>query len=888
MGEMIIFMNFSKLFLFVCIVIALMSVGFAGDVGDMVCDESLNEAMDFNQDTCNVDDYKLAENDDKADNINEVDASGKLVKDSDKSVKSDDEVSDEAEEVNITSSNFKSYFTTMGKEVYMGNKITQTNNSLLLNIQYLPSNIWTVNIDENSNRFANLSLTLNFSTALKLNNTGLYLASNFRNITVENFNSTFDNSYTGNDFLTVDSNVNECFLRNIWIDMNMDGVASGNVVDICAKTTLADSYIRARLVETNIDWESGPRITDAIGVSIISGGCLLENNTIEILSSGNNGGQYYSLYALCVRASNTCIISNNISLTDCMGYAYAIVARSNNNVIKNNNITVVSHTYSNGVNFEMSMFKNNMVCDNYVNVTAGYGSAPWGNPCVAYALQMLDFNYAGGAFDGGGDHPDNNSFVNNTLVGSAGQIYGIEIFGTCNTYLSANTINLTSRTPMGIGVIGSNITISDNVIVNNGTHNRSEGTADYLEAINVGIYAYKSFKGTVKITNNTVTAYNGRAIQVKESGNVMVMDNTVNVTDYDYAVELINRASDNLVENNTLYSRNRKGDKAVTGKVNNTVRNNHPEPDPLLETEITLQTESTVINCSQRCLISGILKQKESTNGIRTSAISVYDNGVLLRNISTLDDGSFSYSYTTDVAGMHNVTFSFIDDDIYAPAESCIMFTAKELVNTYKLVVDTTEFSVGANNIVATIYYGNDYTQEVAANISKGKVTFKVNGKALKDASGKTIYAKVVNGTAVIENYQVPASWENRTSLQAVYSGSTLLSKLESSKTSITLTSSVPTITTENIQASTGSVITLTATLNTNAVVNSGKVVFKINGKTVKDSKGKVIYARVVNNQVSFEYTLPDSMKAGTYNVTAVYTGSEYGRLEDVKTLTIA
>lgn len=881
-------MNFSKLFLFAFIVIVLMSVGFAGDANDTICDESLNGAMDFNPDTTNVDEYEFVGNDNNVNTVNEVDASGKLVKDSDKSVKSDDEVSDETEEVNITSSNFKSYFTTISKEVYMGNKITQTNNSLLLNIQYLPSNIRTVNIDENSNRFANLSLTLNFSTALKLNNTGLYLASNFRNITVENFNSTFDNSYTGNDFLTVDSNVNECFLRNIWIDMNMDGVARGNVVDICAKTTLADSYIRARLVETNIDWESGPRITDAIGVSIISGGCLLENNTIEILSSGNHGGQYYSLYAICVRASNTRIMSNNISLTDCMGYAYAIVVRSNNNVIKNNNITVVSHTYSNGVNLEMSMFKNNMVCDNYVNVTASYGSAPWGNPCVAYALQMLDFNYAGGAFDGGGNHPDNNSFVNNTLVGSAGQIYGIEIYGTYNTYLSGNTINLTSRTPMGIGVIGSNITISDNVIVNNGTHNRSEGTADYLEAINVGIYAYKSFSGTVKITNNTVTSYNGCAIQVKESGNVMVRDNTVNVDGHDYAVELINRASGNLVENNTLYSRNRKGDRAVTGKVNNTVQNNHPEPDPLIETVITIQTESTVINCSQRCQINGILTQNDSENGIRTSAISVYDNGVLLRNISTLDDGSFSYGYTTNVAGMHNVTFSYIEDDIYAPAESTIMFTAKELVNTYKVVVDTTEFTVGLNNIVAVIYYGNDYTQKVAANISKGKVTFKVNGKALKDASGKTIYANVVNGTAVIENYQVPASWENRTSIQAVYSGSTLLSKMESSKADIMLTASTPVITTENIRASAGSVITLKATLNTDAVVNSGKVVFKINGKTVKDSNAKIIYARVVDNQVSFEYTLPESMKSGSYDITAVYTGSEYGRLDDVKTLTIA
>ena len=122
-------------------------------------------------------------------------------------------------------------------------------------------------------------------------------------------------------------------------------------------------------------------------------------------------------------------------------------------------------------------------------MTSSWGNAPWGNFAVAYALQMLDFNYNGGLFNDGGNHPNNNSYINNTLVGSAGQIYAIEIYGTCNTILSGNKINITGRTPMGIGVIGTNITISDNYVINNGTHNSSEGTADYLEALNVGLYA---------------------------------------------------------------------------------------------------------------------------------------------------------------------------------------------------------------------------------------------------------------------------------------------------------------------------------------------------------------------------------------------------------------
>jgi len=179
----------------------------------------------------------------------------------------------------------------------------------------------------------------------------------------------------------------------------------------------------------------------------------------------------------------------------------------------------------------------------------------------------------------------------------------------------------------------------------------------------------------------------------------------------------------------------------------------------------------------------------------------------------------------------------------------------------------------------------------VASDVNKGKVTFKVNGKTLKDANGKTIYAKVTGGVAVIEDYLIPESWAKDTvSIVAVYSGSADYAKLSSEKVDLTVTpaqAEEPSITTSDVSAAAGETITLSATITDNGkVINSGKVVFKINGKTVKDANGKVIYAKVVDNQVGFEYTLPESMKAREYNITAVYTSNDY-RLEDTKTLTV-
>ena len=128
-------------------------------------------------------------------------------------------------------------------------------------------------------------------------------------------------------------------------------------------------------------------------------------------------------------------------------------------------------------------------------------------------------------------------------------------------------------------------------------------------------------------------------------------------------------------------------------------------------------------------------------------------------------------------------------------------------------------------------------------NHNKGKIVFKINGKTVKDSNGKVIYAKVVNGTATIENYEIPYDWsKNGTTIQAIYSGSTEVAKISSQKQNITITPKELTLITEDKTAAAGSTITLTATFNDNSL-NTGKVVFKVNGKTVKDTIGKVIYA---------------------------------------------
>ncbi|MBQ6443775.1 MAG: Ig-like domain repeat protein [Methanosphaera sp.] len=98
----------------------------------------------------------------------------------------------------------------------------------------------------------------------------------------------------------------------------------------------------------------------------------------------------------------------------------------------------------------------------------------------------------------------------------------------------------------------------------------------------------------------------------------------------------------------------------------------------------------------------------------------------------------------------------------------------------------------------------------------------------------------------------------------------------------------VPTLTTEEITATAGGKITLTATItDNNKVINTGKIVFKVNGKTVKDANGKVIYAHVdANGEVSIDYNL-GNLKTGTYTIEATFIAPNYDKITSNTTMTV-
>ncbi|MBE6488056.1 MAG: Ig-like domain repeat protein [Methanosphaera stadtmanae] len=186
------------------------------------------------------------------------------------------------------------------------------------------------------------------------------------------------------------------------------------------------------------------------------------------------------------------------------------------------------------------------------------------------------------------------------------------------------------------------------------------------------------------------------------------------------------------------------------------------------------------------------------------------------------------------------------------------------------------------------IVYGK-LTDNKGQNLANQKITIKVNGKTVKDTNGKVIYAKVVDSVATVE-YVVPDNLSGKdVNITAVYSGSTKYNK-ESTTITKTVAAQEPTLTITpiNDDVQTGSTITLKAKVASgDKAITTGKIVFKVNGKTVKDANGKVIYAHVdANGEVSIDYNL-SNLKAGTYTIEATFIAPNYDKITSNTTMTV-
>ena len=440
---------------------------------------------------------------------------------------------------------------------------------------------------------------------------------------------------------------------------------------------------------------------------------------------------------------------------------------------------------------------------------------------------------------------DNTGIIinNNNITFTGNNITALEI-----NYIKHVAIDISQNTINGIG--------NDNIILD------IQNIEDPGMSIGSNKFKLNTTKASTVININNI---NGTApgIAFYLMQNVIVSTSIQNTTPL---IQITNNPFIAYITMNFIESIDLKGDATISESSPYTM-GNYPQNGIYRLVEVTANIPEIMI----------VNKTYDLTFTITDLVGNEVNKGILYMMIGReeylldIADSTAKFKYTPTKIENRQISFQYIDEEYeYAMLEEG---NANVKIVEATLTIDPITTTTGQTiNITARITGDN----ETITDINKGKVAFKVNGKLIKDENGKVIYAKVVNGTATIENYVVQDTWTKEgTTIQAVYSGSSQLDKLTSEKTEITITQPAATTLTvtpftEDVQK--GSSITLKAKIAMgDQPITNGKIVFKVNGKTVKDANGKVIYAYVDSNgEVSVDYNL-GSLKAGTYTIEAVY-----------------
>ncbi|WP_455644847.1 beta strand repeat-containing protein [Methanosphaera sp.] len=690
------------------------------------------------------------------------------------------------------------------------------------------------------------------------------------NSTIENCTIVFENNYD-----TAGREITSLILFDRTGTTNYANSPTGAIIN---------STIIANMTTSNIDWGNGKSTPDMVPITINFRNSSIINSTINITIEDTTEGHFYpSCYGISVNSDNNTITGNNIIINNIAGsgWLYGVYLTSSNNIVSNNNLAINGTNYTNAIYFDFTNYSNNTVSNNVLNLSvgmAGYGEGT-DNENVGYGIVFTDRAYMGGTYTEGTGNVVNNSVINNTIYGTGYSIYGIEQFGGDYTTIANNTILLDATTPTGIGVIGVKTNITGNKITVNGKDNGTYPTADYIKGQTTGIYTYSGNDNS--ITENTINSANNAGIIVQDNKNTIVSYNTVQSLNNTYAVA-VSGGSGHNVTFNTLAAKELSGDDSVrdTGSDDVVINNSGL---PKLDTTITI----TPVNA----MIGDIINLEATVTAQEGSIVDggnfvfklngkTIGHGVVANGIATLENVTITSAWAKEGT---TITATYGGNDGY---ESSVAEPVTVTV-TKRSATATLEQVTGkaGETVTLSVTLTDDATN---STVNSGRVVFKLNGKTLKDAEGNVIYATVENGIASIQ-YTIPENYAAKDYTLSVVFGDNSYERADST-TTLTVEKRAAKVEMDAITVKAGETVTLSAKVTddtTSNPVNTGKVVFKLNGKTLKDAEGNVIYATVENGIASIQYTILETYSAKDYTLSAVFVDKTYDRATGNTTLTV-
>jgi hypothetical protein len=620
-------------------------------------------------------------------------------------------------------------------------------------------------------------------------------------------------------------------------------------------------------VDNNIeDSTSTPSATSVPGLGYFGG--LINTENVTIIINGSNkftnntylgqkvfGGILYSRYGDCTIVGENEFINNHIegTTTSMQGgviYMYS-GDRSSLNIIGSNKFEYNTGEINGGVIYisgtktsesilnisGSNVFKNNEVRTNGRSTTAQGGVIYTTNidKIVINGSNIFKNNEAwqhGGVLYSTGMHENanititgNNLFENNSATGYTGNPRGSVFYIAINTGLTFTSTGSTyiNNHADGYGMIyaidskQSNVSL---IFLDNKFINNTSNQRGILML---------SLNGTDE--NNEITIKNN-----------IFEGNTAEDTTY------ISKPCKTSVENNTYINT-----PIAIDKINLTSDMENQEIG--VNTPITLNINTTLIR----------------PEGYETNITEQFEYQIYINDENKYNTTGNTITITEETEGTLNIYAKY--GDYTSNNITITLISLKPGVNT-----TTENLTIGETTKLVATFFTDEGTP-----VTGGRAIFRVNGKTLRDEEGNVIYVDVKNGKAETPDVMITKEWmKPDTNIQALYSGTDEFTQIITEKTFIEVTKPEANIElTIPEEATAGQTITLKAKVTyEDALVTTGRVVFKLNGKTLKDENGKALYVNVENGIATTTYTIPAKTKAKTYTISAVFTDNNYLRSE--------
>jgi hypothetical protein len=295
------------------------------------------------------------------------------------------------------------------------------------------------------------------------------------------------------------------------------------------------------------------------------------------------------------------------------------------------------------------------------------------------------------------------------------------------------------------------------------------------------------------------------------------------------------------------------------------------------DTVIEIDNIDTIV-VNQAVTVTGTLTDEDGVGIKANITINLPDEE---KTIETGDNGSFTFTSesTFDTAGDYNVTVTYAGNMTLIGTSSSATFTVRGPKDTFIEIDEIQNITVNQPvTITGTL------TDEDGVGI-KANITISLPDE-------EKIIETEEDGTFTYTSESTFAKGEYTVTITYEGNDEELLIGTTNSKT-FTVTKANVTITLDPITANVNDEVTITARVTdvNGNLVNGGKLIFKVNGVTVRDASGKVLTAIVKDGVASIDAVVGKTWTTGS-TLEAVYAGTsdEYNsaRFSDDTVFTIS